>query len=389
MSVAASAEDRLLHDFAADESKASVTGPLWLDVRRARALRSFRAQGVPHRRVEDWKYTDLRGAVEAGAGERPDHAASAANVLFPSVPGVRLRIIDGSLMPESPQSTPAGIEVVDLASLDETAPGWIRTHLGQLRADAPMNAASLAFMHGGVALRVTGTPIEPVHLQIEGAAAASRHARVLLVLEPGTSLTLAQSVLGSAALANIGIEIVLGDDAQLTHVRLAGHAPDSVRVEQITVSAGRGAQYRAALFELGARLSRLELSLSLDGEGAEAGLAGATILSDDLHGDVTTRIDHAVGRTTSRQLFKNVAGGRARAVYQGKISVRKGAAIGDLDADSLFYLRSRGLPETEARTLLLKGFLQEIMQEIDREDLRASTWNILEAGLAAAVETVS
>src|SRR6202012_2294510 len=151
------------------------------------------------------------------------------------------------------------------------------------------------------------------------------------------------------------------------------------------------------------------LSIALDGENAQANLSGVSVLGGDGHADITTHVRHNVARTQSTQLFKNVAGGKSRAVYQGKVTVAKGAdgsdsrqsakalllgaraeadlkpeleifaddvkcahgaAVGDLDADSLFYLRARGLPETEARALLIHAFLEDAVSRIANEAAR-------------------
>jgi Fe-S cluster assembly protein SufD len=208
---------------------------------------------------------------------------------------------------------------------------------------------------------------------------------------------------------------------------LAGAAPDAVQVEEIGMRMERDARYRGHFSQTGAKLSRVELAIALDGEGAEAELSGATVLGAALHADITTHIAHAAGKTTSRQLFKHIAGGNSRAVYQGKITVCKGAdgsdsrqtakalllgaraeadlkpeleifaddvkcahgaAVGDLDADSLFYLRSRGIPEGEARTLLIRGFLEEAVAQIAGDDVRAAVWHFLEDALPSAFEAV-
>ena len=274
---------------------------------------------------------------------------------------------------------------------------------------------------------MTAPASTPVHLGFLQNADTVQ-CRLLLVMESGTSLVVLESHGKNRGLNNLGVEFVLASNAQLTHLRLADSAPDAVQVEEIGIRVARDARYRGHFSQKGARLSRLELAIALEGEGAEAELSGASVLGGKLHADVTTHIDHAAGKTVSRQLFKNVAGGNSRAVYQGKITVRKGAdgsdsrqtakaillgaraeadlkpeleiladdvkcahgaAIGDLDADSLFYLRSRGLEEDEARRLLIHGFLEEAIAQIDRDDVRLAVRDFLESGLAQALESGS
>jgi Fe-S cluster assembly protein SufD len=226
---------------------------------------------------------------------------------------------------------------------------------------------------------------------------------------------------GSAAPSrNAGIEIVLGEGAMLDHIRIAPR-DTGVAVEEISARLERRAVYRAHYAHFGASLSRLELSLVLMGEESEAHLSGVSVLGDSAHADVTTHLVHHVGPSLSTQLFKKVAGGKSRAVYQGKVTVAKGAngadsrqtakalllgsqaeadlkpeleifaddvqcahgaAVGDLDADSLFYLRARGLPEAEARALLIHAFLEDAMAGIQSEAARDQVRAAVDAALA-------
>jgi Fe-S cluster assembly protein SufD len=275
-----------------------------------------------------------------------------------------------------------------------------------------------------VALRVAcGVTIAPpVKLQFFSAG----NVRVLVVLEDGASLILMETNAGDAgSVRNIGTEIVLGENARLFHVRLAASAPKSVEVEHISAFLARGAQYRGHITSFGAKLGRTELHIGLRGEGSQAHLSGVNVLGGETHADITTHIDHAVGHTHSTQLFKNVAGGKSHAVYQGRITVRQGAngsdsrqtakallmgthaeadlkpeleiladdvkcahgaAVGDLDRDSLFYLRSRGIPDREARDLLVRAFLEEAVAEIEDESIRAAVWHDIEKALPHAME---
>jgi Fe-S cluster assembly protein SufD len=348
------------------------------EARRNEAAALFRARGVPHRRVEEWKYSDLRVALgEAGVGAglaewRLDHL-------------------------------PSGVETFDLSQ--PNPPGWVTSHFAQPVRNV-MSAASLALSAGGVAVRVPkGAAItDPLKLSF----LAAGHVRALLVLEEGASLTLVEGV-EAADFRNVGFEIVLGEKVSLEHVRVSPSSPDAVLVEEAAIRIAAGASYRAHFAAFGSKLSRMELEIALEGEGAEAHLSGVALLDGKRHSDVTTHIIHRTGNTRSTQLFKHVAGGHARAVYQGKVTVAKGAngsdsnqsakalllgdmaeadlkpeleifaddvkcahgaAVGDLDAESLFYLRARGIPEGEARGLLLQAFLEDAVAEIANTDQR-------------------
>jgi len=345
------------------------------------------ALALPTRRVEEWKYSDLARALgDAGFGE----ASARASV--------------GKI--------PAGVEIFDL---DEPGrPDWVTAHYGKLGGNS-VSAVSLAKARGGIALRIPkGRIIDDV---LSLVFSGEGYVRALLVLEEGAGLTLSEEF-DAQQTRNAGFEIVLGPNAWLDHIRLSP-ASDAVQVEEISLTLARDAVYRGHFANFGAKLSRTELAIALNGEGAEAHLSGVSVLSDR-HADVTTQVSHTVGRTQSTQLFKKVVSGKAQAVYQGKVIVAHGAngsdsrqtakallldgraeadlkpeleifaddvkcahgaAVGDLDADSLFYLRARGIPEQQARHLLIHAFLEDALTDIANTDLREAVRGAVSAAL--------
>jgi Fe-S cluster assembly protein SufD len=335
---------------------------------------------LPNRRVEDWKYTDLRNAIDPAAVESAQTAAWS----IASVAGA-----------------------VDIADLPEIMP---RGGHGAM-ADFAVSLAK-----AGPYIRVGKGETGAVHLQLtEGG-----HGRALIVVEDGASLALRETA-SADTFANIAVDIVLGANAQVEHIREGDASTDAVRVSDYSLRLSKGATYRAHFADFGARLSRTELHIALEGEGAEAHLSGVSVLGEGRHADVTTRVSHTSGNAQSTQLFKLIAGGKSRGVYQGKVSVGEGAngtdsrqtakglllgeraeidlkpeleiladdvkcahgaAVGDLDPESLFYLRSRGVPEGEARALLMRAFLEDAVAEIADEAIRADVWSRVEAALA-------
>jgi len=369
----------------------------WIDARRAEAAERFRTLGLPHRRIENWKYTDLKSAL-SGAND--------------SEPGAIVWSI---------ASVPSGIELFDLAD-PANAPDWVKAHLGKAAMAEAMPAASLALARTGFALRVPkGVAVGEI---LRVGFSGTGHGRALIVLEEGASLTLVESRAAERGFSNIGIEIVIGANAHLTHIRSADAAPDAIQVEDVAIRVARDASYRAHLVNGGASLSRLNLRMTLKEPGANAKLSGVSVLGGKLHADVTTEIYHASRETQSTQLFKHVAGGQSHVVYQGKIIVAEGAdksdsrqtakalllgeraeadlkpeleifaddvkcahgaAVGDLDADSLFYLRARGIPEVEARNMLIRAFLEEAVAEIAADGIREAVWASVESTLPGAM----
>jgi len=336
---------------------------------RAKAAEEFRAVGVPHRRVEVWKYSDLKSAVDA------DQVASAGAAQWT-------------------------IEAEGVAQIPAGEGGFAGV----------MGEASLAFADAGFGLLVAKAGKVRVNFATPG------QARVRLVVEPGATLEYIETAEGDG-FQNIGMDVSVGAGGLFTHVRIA-RAGRGVRIEDVNATVAEGGTYRLHASHFGSELSRLELKIALDGEGAQAHLSGVSVL-DGRHADVTTHIIHAKGNTTSTQLFKHVASGKARAVYQGRITVAQGAdgsdsrqtakalllddraeadlkpeleifaddvkcahgaAVGDLDADSLFYLRARGIGENEARGLLIRAFLDEAFDGV-RDDMRALLWAPVEEAL--------
>jgi Fe-S cluster assembly protein SufD len=371
--------------------------PDWLGQRRAEAVETLRVNGVPHRRIEEWKYTDLKTALE------PANDSIAATAQW------------------SIERVPVGVTLFDLANLT-AAPGWVQAHFGKAAPAETMAAASFALAHGGFALHVPRETAIAESVRVD--FSSDGHVRALIVLEDGAELTLIENQSADGGFRNTGIEIVLGANARLTHVRFAGASPEAVQIEDVAVRVARDGVYRAHFFNGGAELSRLIVRMTLKDTGANADLSGVSVLGGQLHADVTTHVYHAAGETRSVQLFKHVAGGKSRAVYQGKITVAKGAdksdsrqtakalllgeraeadlkpeleifaddvkcahgaAVGDLDADSLFYLRARGIPENEARNMLLRAFLREVVDGIEYETVRDPIWRSVEDALPRAM----
>ena len=415
-------------DFAANRAGLPGAGLAWLDARRAKAMEAFASVGVPHRRVESWKYSDLASALEAKLEPAaPLRGPIDADLLadpFAGVPGKRLLLIDGFLSDAG--ELPAGVDVADLSGLNASAPDWVQTHFGVMAvgADQPLGAASLALMRGGVVIRVRKNADVTLSLAFAHtlrAANSAEHIRVLIVVEEGASLLLLESHTGGTGtgqlLVNLGMELVLDQNARLEHIRLQPQLPSIVHIDSVGGRVDRDARYSGLFVALGAKLARLDMNIKLNGAGAEAVLHGVAALARDAHADVTTVMDHAHPNTTSRQLFKSVLGANTRSVIQGKVLVREGAvksdshqlfkallmaeraeadakpeleifaddvicghgtAIGALDEDSLFYLRARGIPEGEAHSMLVRAFLDDALAGFAGDAVHDALWRVLD-----------
>jgi Fe-S cluster assembly protein SufD len=409
-------------DFAHHSAELPGAGLPWLDARRRTAMQAFAKTGVPTRRVEAWKYTDLANALDSDL-EPTARFEGDIDIESPfGSTGARLLFVDGFLRGTMSGD---GMEIVDLGALDAATPGWVVEHLGLMAAgaDQPLGAVSLALMRGGAAILVRNAAslrLDFVNSEHRGGRVS--HTRVLIVVENGASLRLLESHTGAGpdqTLANIGIELVLKPGARLEHIRLQNEAPAALHVTSTGALLMQDAEYRALYAALGARLSRLDVNLRLAAPGAHATLHNVAALNVGI-ADITTVMDHASPHTTSRQLFKSVVGGKGRAVNQGRVVVREGAvksdshqlfkalllspraeadakpeleifaddvicghgaAIGALDEDALFYLRARGIPEEEAKGLLIRAFLEDAIEGFAGDDVHDELWRRLDAAL--------
>ena len=236
------------------------------------------------------------------------------------------------------------------------------------------------------------------------------HPRHAIRLGRGARLTLLEVNIGTGAYLNNPVfSVSVADDANLTHLRIQTEAPDAFHLSTLYAEVGAHGTYDSFLLSLGGRLARMEVHARLAGEKSAAHLNAAQLLGGSQHADFTTVVTHDAPSTTSRQTVKNVLTGRSRGVFQGKIEVSRGAqktdgyqmnqalllsgeaeidskpqleiyaddvkcshgaTVGELDPDQLFYLRSRGVPEAEARSLLVRAFLDEALDPITHDAAR-------------------
>jgi len=397
----------------------------WLSRLRAGALDRFSTSGLPTPRQESWKYTSLRPLEKAGFGAtgapRACISIDRAPSLLPSASDHhRLVFVDGhyraDLSTRAP--LPEGAVLTTLREMLGKDPAWLEEHLGAQAQDdsQALMALNTAMMMNGFVLRLAKgvtlhDPIEIVHLGGAGDGPLAYHPRNLVVLESGSQATLIEhhTHMGEQPYyTNIGTEVSLAEGAVLHHYKLQAEALHAFHTATVHAEVAAGALYDAFGMTTGARLSRNEIAVRLAGEEANCHLNGAYLVRGEQHVDNTTKIDHLVPNTACSEVFKGVIDDRARAVFQGKITVHRdaqhtnghqlskvlllsdkaeidakpeleiyaddvacshGATAGDLDHDALFYLRARGIPEEAARAMLIEAFLAESVQNIAAQGL--------------------
>lgn len=380
-----------------------MTATAALLTRKTEAAGRFARAGVPHRRIEAWHYTDLASRLDADLPAATAYAGAVKPGAFAGVEADTLVFANGfyradlSTLPQQ-----AGI---DIALLDDAAPAWARAAVDAAPHGAvPMADLALARMAGGVAIRVSHNvqAARPIHIAFAGKndAPAARHSRVVVVLDADAQLTLLESHAadGTGGLSNVAFDVRLGPNAVLTHYKIADGVAGETQIGTVLADIHANALYDVAIAAGEGALARHEIHAALSQRMARVRLTALSLLGGAQHGDVTAVIDHAVRDGKSDLVLKSVLAGRARSVAQGRILVRPGAdgtdskqstralllgrgaeadakpeleihaedvvcghgaAIGDLDANALFYLRARGIPEREARAMLTEAFLQE------------------------------
>jgi Fe-S cluster assembly protein SufD len=392
---------------------------------RAAAFNHFVVAGLPHRRIEAWKYTDLRGLMRDAKplAAPPDAAAKAlahdAGGLFAALGFRRLVIVNGSFAAEL--SDLAGLEdglavrsMADALSLDEPL---LSQGLGSaVPADDPGLALNTALAGDGVVVTVApGTTIKrPIHLAFvnTGAAPAAMVTRSLVVIGAGAKVTVIETHEGSDQSdyqVNTVLQLVIGDEARIDHFKVTREGNAAIHVATLLVNIGARAKFNDLVFTAGGAVVRNQLFVLLAGEGTEVDLRGLSLLAGRQHADNTLVVDHSVAGSQSREVFKAVVDDESRAVFQGKITVRPqaqktdakmmtralllsdtaeadakpeleifaddvqcghGATTGALDDQLKFYLMARGIPEKEAEALLIQAFAAEVVEVIDHDGIR-------------------
>ena len=421
--------DRLTLDsvraaFAGREPRAG--GPGWLQDQRRAAMAELDRRGMPTPRDEDWKYTSLAplfatpldlAANGAGGGLSED---AIAPFLIGSASWTRLVFVDGryvAKLSNVPSSSPA--RAGSLAEALITDEETVRAHLAGSAHEGwhPFAALNTAFWDDGAFVHVPAgvgmsEPVQLVFVATGVPGARADHPRALVVLDRLSHATVIEHYVGlggATYLANAVTQFVLGPGAILDHVKVLDEGSRAFHMGRLEARLDRDSRLTSCALTFGGRLARLEIDVRLGGEGGECRLDGLAVQAGRQHVDTHTVVDHARPRAVSRQLFKGVLDGKARGVFSGRVIVRPGAngtdahqtnknlllsdgvevdskpqleifaddvkcshgaADGQLADEALFYLKSRGLDEPAARTLLTRGFAREVLDRIRLEAVR-------------------
>ncbi|MGR9091516.1 MAG: Fe-S cluster assembly protein SufD [Gammaproteobacteria bacterium] len=388
---------------------------------RKRAFEEFSAVDVPNLKVEDWKYTDI-SAIRDGSYTAIPRAADAPAldldaVDLPEFTPLRAVFVDGrysaalSTLTELPDS----IALDRLAELLAGDTADLVPHLEM--HDAPFVALNSAFVADGVHMTIADgcESAEAIHvLFVNTAAADQRLTTVRLIVNAGRNsrCTVVEShfsLPGASGLTNALTELDADDGASITHYRLQVDDAGTHHIGNVAVAAAHDATVETCSFAFGGGITRIDVNADLTGSGASVALNGLFMANGHQHIDHHTRIRHLVGNTHSSENYKGIADGNGRGVFNGKIYVAEnaqkiealqssknlllsegaeidtkpeleiyaddvkcahGATVGQLDEDAFFYLRSRGVDQHTARSILTFAFAADIAASVSIDPLR-------------------
>jgi Fe-S cluster assembly protein SufD len=400
---------------------------------RQAAIEHFAARGFPTTEDEEWRFTSVAPLTRVPfrpAGPQAVSPAQVERVAFRTGPGSRLVFVNGRYAPElsARGRLPDGVLLGNLAEALKAHPDKVEPHLARHAdsEDQAFTALNTAFLHDGAFLFLPRGQVldEPVHLLFVATAPAGpavAHPRTLIVAGTSSQARVVESYVGlgeDVYFTNAVTEVVAGENVTLDHYKLQRESRQAFHVHTLQVRQERSSTFANHAVTLGGALVRNEINAVLGAEGCSCTLNGLYLASGRQHVDNHTVIDHALPHCESHELYKGILDGHAHGVFNGKIFVRQdaqktdakqtnqtlllsadatintkpqleifaddvkcthGATVGQLDAEAVFYLRSRGLGLEAARSLLTFAFANDIIGRVRVEPLRAQLEEALQA----------
>jgi len=422
-----STENAFLESLSRGEPKRNGHHSGWLNEFRRSAFQWVAERGFPTAKDDAWKYTRVAPILEvpfepAEPAKIRRLSAGAIEQIAGDLGGARLVVVNGYFAPElsSRKKLPAEVEVMSLAAAIGEDEELLAPFLSRPFREQPhtFTALSAALAEDGALVRIPAntTIEEPIHIVFvsdTGGSPLVSHPRSLVFVGANSRATIVESyvgILGDVYLTNAVTDIVLEEGAVVEHYKLQNEAETAFHIALLDVRQGRGSRFSSHSLALGASTARHEVRVKLEAEGAEVILNGLYMPRNEQHLDNPTTIEHAAPHCTSRELYKGIVDGCGRGSFDGRIIVRPGAfktdasqtnknlllsesaqvdtrprleifaddvkcthgaAVGQLDEDAVFYLRSRGVPHAAARNLLTYAFASEMLSLLRVETLRS------------------
>ena len=405
-----------------------------LSALREAAANQLRASGLPTQKDEAWRYTNLAPAIEltnrwlaglpthSAADGRDTGQGTAADTLDAECLVIRDGDIDDDACAAA-QQTLDGVTIERLSQSNLGATPAIETALASLNA---------ALLRDALIVRVTenaelSKPIAFIHDDTASETGVSSHARVIVLLESGAKadfIEIQTSSGGGEHFANIVTEFHVGEQAHCGFLQLQQRQLEHMSVNSVLVQIDTDGRFEGSTVQTGGRLVRNNVQLRIDGRGAYGRMAALTISDGVQHIDNCVFADHAKPNGTTRQDYRGIAGGRSRTIFNGKALVQvgadgtdaeqsnhnlllsskaeidtkpeleiyaddvkcaHGATVGELDADALFYLRSRGLSADQAERVLTRAFAARMLAALETSPAAALAEQAVETKLSAMI----
>lgn len=414
--------------FEALEARLVEHSPSWLAEKRRRAIARFKELGIPTKRWEMWRFTNIQPLTEihfepvaADETRIPIKASVLSYFDLHEGDDYRAVFVNGQLSPEYSrlEGLPQGVVIAPLTAALTSHESLVQKHLGEYsgRRDNPFAELNLALHEDGAFIHVprgveVDKPIHLIFLARGGERTLAMHPRNLFVFGEGCSSQIVESydgLDGSTYFNNVVTEAVLEQNAQVDHYKIQLESQQAVHLQTFELEQERDSRFSTHSITLGGRLGRNDIGSYLDGENVETVFNGLYMLTADQDMSTYTYLDHAQPHCNSHELYKGILNGKAHAAFNGRIHVHPdaqktdsiqssqhlllaptatvnaqpqleiyaddvkcthGATIGQLDKDALFYLQTRGMSEREAHALMTYGFANAILEEVRSDAVR-------------------
>jgi Fe-S cluster assembly protein SufD len=417
------AEQKFLDQYRDFEQNGAGASPEWVKKLRSKAISRFEENGFPTTRDEAWRFTSVKQLLQSdySLGSGDDSSIEGLGPQFLEEDGFRVVLVGGRFSVEQSrlEGLPKGVTITSMSDAVEDPNGLAAEFLASQGTgeETPFSALNTAFLRDGVFVHVAQgvelpKPVEILFSSVEEGMV--EHPRVLIIAEANSRLQVIENYIGDEGvkyLRNCVTEVQVRDGASVELCRVQRESKAAFHTATTNVTQERSSTFKATLVVLGSHLSRHDVNYLLDGEGAEGHLNGLYLLNGEQHVDHYTLIDHAKPNCESNEFLNGVLDEKSHAVFTGRILVREdaqktdskqsnnnmllsesaridtqpqldifaddvrcthGATLGPIDADSVLYLRTRGIGEDDARRMLTYGFGVEILDKINMGGVRAT-----------------
>ncbi|MFA5060175.1 MAG: Fe-S cluster assembly protein SufD [Candidatus Omnitrophota bacterium] len=415
---------------AKDFEQSSANNLAWLSPLRQNAAKHFLELGIPTIKNEEWKYTDTRGILERKFYFPKESQLQNKELLQRHLnpQDINIVFVNGHFSSELSETKdlPKGISIVNIGNIaaqkDQDLASLINKY--DLRQDDAFCALNNAFLKDGTFIKVSENVIEGrlihiIHLTDTLSKDSVIFPRTLILAGKSSETKIIETYASSSEksyLTGAVSDVFLAANAKLHHYKIQSEGKNAFHIGATRAFQERDSHFESFSLSVGGKLVRNNLSIVLNGEGADAVLNGLYSVTDHQHIDNHTSVDHRPPNCTSNQLYKGILDGHARAVFNGKIFVRReaqktnsyqlnknlllgagcqvdtkpqleifaddvkcthGATIGQLDEDELFYLETRAIPKKLATKMLSRGFVNDILDRVESSDVKGRLDSVL------------